>query len=206
MPKSVNIVVEDSLSNAILTTLLNANGGHKVAGSYPIKSSWENGILQTGYGYIKKNLPAFNKASEVTPFVVLFDQDDRPCPIQTINDWLQGQNKHHNLVIRVAVKEVEAWLIADRSGLAEFLSVPKKSITLEPELLSDPKAYIVQLAKNSQSSIVRQDIAPGPRSSATTGPYYTRALANFARTSWDFHEAATRSQSLARAIANISTL
>jgi len=206
MGKAVSIVVEDVLSEAILATILNVYGGHKVAASYPVKSKWKDGVPQNGYGYIKKNLPAFNKAADDTPFVILVDEDDRNCPPKTIADWLGGQPKHSNLIVRIASKEVEAWLLADKQGFSEFLSISDNKIPDNPETVEDPKALIVQLALRSKSSEIRHDIAPIRGGSATTGPYYTRALSGFARKQWNIGAAVQHSQSLKRAIADILRL
>ncbi len=204
---SVNIAAEDNLSEAVIRSLLsNAPQQLKVANSYPLKKGWQDDVGKSGYGYIKKSLVAFNAAAAYTPFVVLIDGDDRPCPPQTIADWLEGKPQHADLVCRVAIREAEAWLLADRSGLSDYLSVPEKWIPLDTARIKDPKRYIVRMAARSSRKEVRADLAPPKGSKGKTGPYYTQSLSSFAKDLWQISEASKHSESLRRAKAAIDGL
>src|SRR6266481_7605214 len=111
-PIPMNLAVEDALCEAAIVKL--------IAG----RSYYFNTIYNTGgYGYLKKNMPAFNFASKHTPFLVLTDLDNTyPCPSELIGTWLNRRDKHHNLLLRVAVREVEAWFLADKEALGSYLS------------------------------------------------------------------------------------
>lgn len=207
MPKAVNIAAEDNLSEAIIRSLLaNASRQLKVANSYPIKKGWQDDVGKGGYGYIKKSLVAFNAAAAHTPFVVLIDADDRPCPPQTIAEWLEGKLQHSDLICRVAIREAEAWLLADRSGLSEYLSIPERWIPLDTARIKDPKRYIVRMAARSSRKEIRADLAPPKGSKGKTGPYYTQSLSSFAKGLWQINEASKHSESLRRAKAAIDAL
>jgi len=201
MPRTVNIAVEDALSEAIIRTLLSqADGKPKVGMVFPAKKGYQDHIGSNGYGYIKTMLPAFNEAANTgSTFLVLVDSDNRPCPPQTIADWLKGKPQHANLIVRIAVREVESWLLADRKGIAIFLGVREECIPLNPDLLKDPKRYIVRLAARSKRKDVRAELAPALNSKGKTGPYYTRCLAQFAASLWSIDDAAKISDSLRRA-------
>ncbi|HEY7320113.1 MAG TPA: hypothetical protein VIE89_21300, partial [Candidatus Binatia bacterium] len=51
-----------------------------------------------------------------------------------------------NMCFRVAVREVEAWLLADRERISRFLSVPLSRIPTNPEGERDAKEVMVSLA------------------------------------------------------------
>ena len=78
--------------------------------------------------------------------MVLTDLDDGPCPSDLIGGWLTSP-RHPNLILRVAVREVEAWLLADAGNLAKFLGIDEARIPAIPEEIRDPKAMLVELAR-----------------------------------------------------------
>jgi hypothetical protein len=201
MKKSVNIAVEDRLSETVLRLLLSrAKGSPIVAKTYPVAKGWQKDIGSNGYGYLKKNLPAFNAASTITPFIVLADADNRPCPPETIKSWLGDATQSPNLVVRIAIREVEAWLLADRSGMADFLAVPESCIPLDPSRIKDPKRYLSRLAARSRRKEIRDDLARSPGTRSKTGPFFSQALQHFTKDFWDIDVARCHSSDLDRAI------
>ncbi|MBC7221197.1 hypothetical protein H5T55_07015 [Candidatus Bipolaricaulota bacterium] len=96
---------------------------------------------------------------------------------------------------------MEAWLLADRAGIARFLGVNESVVPAYPETLPDPKATIVDLARRSSERVIREDLVPDPRSGRREGRAYASRLASFARDHWQPGVAAGRSPSLAGAIA-----
>lgn len=203
----VNIAAEDNLSEAVARRLLaNASGKIKVENTYPVKKGWQDEIGKSGYGYIRKALTGFNAAAKFTPFLVLVDADNRPCPPETIAEWLDGKTRHPDLICRVAIREVETWLLADSAELADFLSVSEKCIPADVTRIKDPKRYIVRLAARSSRKEIRSDIAPPPGTKGKTGPYYTQSLCSFVKDHWRIDEAVKHSESLRRAQAAINDL
>lgn len=57
------------------------------------------------------------------------------------------------MCFRIAVREVEAWLLADAEQAAGFLAVPLARIPAEPETLPDPKATLIALAGRSRKEL-----------------------------------------------------
>jgi hypothetical protein len=205
--RSVNIVAEDILSEAVLQALLSsAKGRLKIANRYPIRKGWEDGIGASGYGYIKKNLRAFNAAAKTTPFVVLVDADDRTCPPDTVADWLSGAAQHSELLVRIAIREVEAWLLADRAGLSEFLAVSEKCVPNDTASIRDPKGCIVRLASRSRKKVIREEMTPPSGTKGKVGPYFNQALCRFVKDLWDLQRAVRNSDSLSRAVRAIDGL
>lgn len=109
--------------------------------------------------------------------------------------------RHPNLIFRVAVREVEAWLLADRPSMADFLEVPLSLIPVEPEASNDPKIEIVNLARGSSSVEVIDQMVPLPGSTAEVGRSFDRKLIQFVRDYWDIDNASVHSRSLQRAVA-----
>jgi hypothetical protein len=75
-----------------------------------------------GYGYLRQTIHGWNSAAKGIPFIVLTDLDTAECPARLITDWLHV-DEHPNLLFRIAVREVESWLLADPTNLSAFLNL-----------------------------------------------------------------------------------
>jgi len=189
----INLAVEDSLSETVLRKLLETTKrGFSVGTVYG----------RGGNGYLRKTIEGWNNAAKGTPLLLLTDLDMDDCPPSLISKWLSTP-KQHNLLFRVAVREVEAWLLPD-AGLAPYLSVASRLMPQSPELLDDPKAEVIKLASRSRSSDIRRSLVPRPGSTARQGPGYNSCLEDFVRRSWDVNGARKRSASLDRTLARLS--
>ena len=184
----INFVYEDELSEFAMTKLVNSFGN-----KYYIGNLYNGG----GFGYIKKNINGFNEASIATPFFVLTDLDNGICPLSLIDEWLKHPKKP-NLIFRVAVREVEAWILADIEGFSHFLGISQTHFPADPESIADPKALLIQLAGRSRKRDVREDIIP-INANAKIGPNYNGRLMEFVLGEWNINRAKDRSDSLSRA-------
>ena len=73
---------------------------------------------------------------------MLTDLDDNECaPKYRFEIVPEKMNK--NLIFQIAVREVETWLIADKSNFASYIGISKDLMKDEPELVSDPKDHPV---------------------------------------------------------------
>lgn len=182
----INIAVEDQLSEVVLRRLIDhVNRDYFVGTAYG----------QTGFGYLKRTIAGWNAAARGIPFALLTDLDEYECPSALIGDWLRVPI-HPNLIFRVAIKEVESWLLADPGNLASYLSVSESQIPDACETVTDPKARLVALSRRSRSREIRERIAPRAGSTAKQGPDYNACLATFVRTTWDVESACENSGSL----------
>jgi hypothetical protein len=156
----------------------------------------------SGFGQLRVRLPAFNHAAASgEPFFVLADLDvHAQCPGQVLPLWMPNIRRSRNLVFRVAVREVEAWLLADKVNFADFLAVDPAHLPGRIELVTDPKLEIVRLARLSTSADVVNDLVPRLGSTAEVGRLFERSLLTFARHHWNIDEAARHSRSLRRAL------
>lgn len=187
----INLIVEDALSKAIAISLLDSTGK-----DFQVRTIYDNG----GYGYIKSKINAFNKSSKWCPYLVITDLDREICPPLMILQWFGGRMIEPNLIFRVAVREIEAWLLADRKNFSKFFDIPLDRIPQEVESLEDPKRTLIHLVQRSRKRLLRERIVPEPRTKATQGPDYNGALIEFIQNSWQLNDAASNSRSLGKAL------
>lgn len=149
-----------------------------------------------GFGYIRSKIAGFNRGAVHVPMLALVDfMDTRAeCPPSAAREWLPKPEA--KMVFRLAVPEIEGWLLADRKGVASFLGVPIDKVPLDPEGLSDPKQTLVNLARRSRRNTLREALVPHPGTSAVEGPRYTSELAKFVSNDWDLEAAREVSPSL----------
>lgn len=187
----INLSTEDELSEAVLRRLLEHVGhGFSIGSAYG----------RSGNGYLRKTIDGWNRAAKGIPFVVLTDLDTEVCPSELIKSWLPN-GKHPNLLLRVAVTEVESWLIADTINFAQYIRTHRKWMPPDPDGLIDAKRELIELAKKSSSSSIRQRLVPRLNSTATQGRDHNGCLSSFVNSSWDIESARTRSPSLERTVA-----
>jgi hypothetical protein len=189
-PIPVNLAVEDPLSAAVVRKLLSTCGG-----------PWAVGTVYSrgGVGYLKRTIRGFNQAARRMPFVVLADLDRADCAPIVIAEWLP-HGRTHNLILRFAVREVEAWVLADALSFGRFLGVNHTLITSDVEQLDDPKRELVRLAAQSKRSDIAADIVPRKGSTAVVGRNYNARLMKFVTKSWSPAAARGNSNSLNRAM------
>lgn len=161
-----------------------------------------------GKPYILKNLNGYNHSAQFRHWVVLIDlDDDGTCVPEVLPQWLPSPSRLMRL--RVAVRELEAWLLADTERIAKFLGVAVAEIPSEPDSVADPKRLVVQLARRSRRRAIREDIVPNIGSGQSVGPAYTSRMIEFIQnveSGWRPDVAASNSDSLRRCISSISNL
>ncbi len=188
-PIPVHLAVEDDLSESVVRRLLLDTGR-----DYAIGIVFGRG----GFGYLKNRANNWNAAAAAgTPILLLTDLDTDLCPANLIESWLDLE-PDANLIFRVAVREVESWLLADRDGLADFLGISAVRVPEQPDQVLDPKQSLVNLARGSRRRSLRESIVPRQGSTAVQGPDYNGCLGDFVRNRWDRDAAAGRSPSLGR--------
>ena len=129
----IDIAVEDDLSEAVIRKIL--------PDKYVV--SKRRNPTQGGSGHLKKRIRVYNKdAAKGMPIIVLTDLDKPPTPERRyttpvvvdygaekyrcaptlIKKWLPVPI-NNNLLFRVAVSEVESWVLADRDRFARSLGI-----------------------------------------------------------------------------------
>lgn len=186
----INLAVEDDLSEAVLREILNQTKRPFLVG---------NCFKKQGFGYLKNRINGFNNAAQGISYLVLTDLDNAECPLALISDWL-SQPKHQNLIFRIAVKEVEAWLLAHREAFADYLGISVNLIPDNAETIPDPKQCLINLTRRSRKRKLKDAIVPAPNSTARIGKDYNTPLIQFVQQSWNVEAAQLNSLSLQRAM------
>jgi hypothetical protein len=155
-----------------------------------------------GKPQLLKNLRGYNEAARHGPWIVLVDLDrDAGCAPPSCSEWLPTVAPQ--MCFRIAVREVEAWLLADREHLADFLRIPLSHIPLVPESIEDPKQAMVNMARKSRLRAIQKDMVPRAESGRQVGPAYPSRLIEFVENwqkGWRPDVAAGSSGSLSRCL------
>ncbi|MFD7681138.1 hypothetical protein [Streptomyces sp. NPDC060187] len=158
-----------------------------------------------GKSALLKKLPSYNQAAKFMPWFVLVDMDSADgCVVASVREWLPLPEDM--MVFRVAVAEIESWLLADREAIADFLGISVSKIPRNPDSLQDPKQEIINLARKSRRRDIREGLVPRPNSGASVGPTYASDIRDFGLRLWRPRIAADESPSLARCLQRVEEL
>lgn len=189
------IATEDRLSETIAELLVKATG-HSVAAKIP-----KDRRQHAGFGYLKARLPDFIASCRGgVNFLLLTDLDTRPCPPDLLQDWLGGTPRPDSLLLRIAVREVESWVLADRSQFAGWLGVSEEIVPTAPEACLDPKTDLLKVAARSRYRELREGLLPRKNAASKVGLEYNDLLCEFVTDKWRIEEACRLAPSLERAI------
>ncbi len=191
----INLAVEDELSENVLREIL--------------KQSERNYYIGACYGrkgkdYLRVHCDAFNNMSKGSPVLLFTDLNKKECSPLLIREWFP-YGKHNNLIFRIAVREVESWLLAHKNEFAKFLSVSTRLIPDNPDGLDKPKKTLLEIASKSRKRELREALIPARGSTATIGPDYNGTLSWFVQKNWDVKIAMENSSSLRRTYNTILT-
>jgi hypothetical protein len=156
-----------------------------------------NIVGRAGKERIVSNLDKYNNAAALMPVIVLLDLDNETCAPTYVDALLPARSLQ--LCMRVAVREIEAWLLADRDGIAQHLAVSRDLVPRDPESEQDPKRLVVNLAKRSRTRWIREEVAPRPGAKRLVGAAYVEHLLAFVHTKWDIDQSIANAASLERA-------
>lgn len=184
----VSGAVEGILDETVLRRLVEWLGA-EMAYVYPVGGKPQLDLRLSGY----------NEAARYSPWCVLRDLDtDAACPAELVTRLLPEPAPA--MCFRIVVRSLEAWLMADRQRMASFLSVSRASIPTSPEEARDPKIVLVDAARRSNKTAVRDGMVPRPGSGRSVGAGYTSLMIEYAKTRWRPEIAAESSESLRRCI------
>ena len=188
---SVILVAEDRLTDAISTKILEHFGIEIV-----------KRVIYEGNSYLQRKAPSYNQAAYQECGVFMLTDLDSPniCPPTLIRSWVKGRLNRW-FFLRIAVLEIESWIMADRQAVSDFLAIPIDRIPQNTDEITDPKEYLVSLARRSRKTRLREALVPSRNDkSAKTGNEYNPRLIQFVREHWNLERAASVSPSLKRTL------
>lgn len=144
----VSAAVEGPTDEAVIRRLL------KLVGAAP-------GSMygKCGKDHLCRRIQGYNNAARIAPWFVLVDlNSDVTCAPPLRESWLPEVSRY--MCFRIAIREVESWLLADCDRISSFLSVSPARIPRDPESVTDPKMTMLDLARHSKRRAVREDMVP----------------------------------------------
>ncbi|MNV69490.1 hypothetical protein D3C71_1624030 [compost metagenome] len=154
---------------------------------------------------MKSRLQSFCEIAVHQPVFLLTDLDRVKCAPSLIKKWMSNLEQPQNLVFRVAIREIESWLLADHEAMRSLLGERIGKLPLDPDSLADPKQALLTLAGRAPREI-REDLVAMDGALARQGLGYNAQLCQMVRSRWQPARAAERSESLARARVRLKEL
>jgi hypothetical protein len=159
-----------------------------------------------GSGVIDAKLGRWAQPSNHAPMLILRDwdlSDGVLCPPALI-DKIAGHARPANVAVRIAVRSMESWLMADTFAARRFFQTSR--LPQQPELLDRPKLALVDACRDSRLRRVRIGMVPRPGSGGAVGADFALLIGEYAREHWDPVRAQVNAPSLRRAIARMQEL
>jgi hypothetical protein len=109
-PTSLIIAVEDESSGAVTARLLSFSGG-----------ALQPAYFARGFGALKESDGQVPRGQQIPPHIAPTDLDRYPCPSALLDNW-GATLLPANFLFRIAVREVEAWPMADNLHFITFIN------------------------------------------------------------------------------------
>lgn len=208
--KDVYIAGEDEATKAVIVRLLKDYAPNlHVVGELPARGS-----------QVKAKMPNFNLLAKSLPVILLTDLDDASCGPVGKSNLLGELVQQPNLVINIAVDEVEAWLMADRESFARYFGIPLGQMPVStmqkmsgrkalPELSVPVKSswlFTHELMQCSTNAEKKAQVAVSPTDKNSKGKEYNTAVVPFIQKVWSPEVARVASDSLNRMIVRLGRM
>jgi hypothetical protein len=191
----VHLAREDALSEAV---------GLKLIATFLPNFEVVSRLGGRGNGLLKAKLRSYCDVARHVPFLLITDLDAITCAPKLKSTWLGTIIPPKDFLFRVAVREIECWLLADHDAMKLLLG-KRVSIPRDPEGIRDPKECLLRLARNAPRD-VKRDLLVERGAIASRGLGYNQRLCNHVTSSWNPSRAAERSDSLSRVIQRLKDL
>lgn len=185
---SVALATEDALSETI---------GQRLLGELGPKMEASQLLRKGGSGYLRSRMRSWCQMASHQPVIVMTDLDLLACPAVLLDDWFITLPRPPNLLLLVAVRESESWLLADHEAMRKLIG-SRGVFPPRPDEITDPKQLLLQLAERAPRN-VKLDLIKAAGAISSQGIGYNARLTEFVRTDWNPERAAQRSPSLAHA-------
>lgn len=194
--------VEDAPSAELLKRLI-VHTNNESEHEYRFREGFPS--IKGGAGNIRKKIDAYSSmAKNGQRVLVLVDLDSTECPLSLLHEWFsidKGSDVQlpELLMFRIAIREIESWVMADRFNLAKFLGIPIGNFHSNPDGLPHPKSHLLDIIRRKGKKKRHTEMLPKGKS-ASIGPRYNELMCEFVQKHWNPEQAAVNSPSLARAI------
>lgn len=180
----------------------------KILASRGALADLERSIITGGKTSLDLRISEYNAAARHGAWLVLrdADHDGDDCPARLRGTLLPADQQVASLCLRLAVRSLEAWLLADLDAVVDHFEVPRSRLPARPEEEHQPKQVFVNACRSSRRSDVRRGVVPPTGSPRAVGPEYVAFVSDFFHQAWRPDEAAAAAPSLARALAEIDRL
>lgn len=196
---TIEYAVEGASDTAIAERLIRSCGGH------PVRR-----ITAGGKRKLDARIPALNQLGRHTPWFVVRDCDNDDAPFggsqELLIDSLMGGPRSNFFNLCLAVRAVEAWVLADPDTVSSHFGVARSKVPPQPDDLQDPKKRFVDLLATSRRRDIREAMVPAPKSGRKIGPEYVAYLNEYSENTWSIERAKVNSPSLLRAVERLSSL
>lgn len=183
----IAIATEDQLSEAIALRLI---------ADIPTPHFIQHKLGKRGNGYLSSKMDSWYQMAQHQVMLVLTDLDRANCLVEFRDQWLVTVPPQ-NLLLRIAVREVESWVLADHIAMRALIG-ERGVLPAAPDELADPKQSLLKLAKSAPKQ-VREDLLKTIGGNLAQGLGYNARLTEWINSEWSPRRAAGRSPSLARA-------
>ena len=148
MSSRLRVFVEGETDEPFARRVVEA-AGHSVDAVFPMH----------GHGEIDKRVDRWCKPANTRPMLILRDLHPalgKGCASALVRH-LVGTGPHSaTTVFRIAERELEAWLLADRKAVAAYFQVRPVAVPVSPDMQLDPKQTLVNVCRSSSSSSAQQ--------------------------------------------------
>lgn len=194
MRQAINLATEDELSEAV---------GVRLIDEWKERLALDLRLRRGGNGYLRSRIRNFVEIARTAPLLMITDLDRLPCPVELRARWLGKLKPPHNFILRVAVREVKSWLLADTDAIrGMFGERASRRLPDNPDSVLEPKELLLRLASLAPRA-VREDVCAVQGGIACQGLGYNARLCELVTEAWNPARAALRSESLRRARSRI---
>lgn len=183
----IAVATEDPLSEAIALRLIS---------EIPMSHHVTHKLRKGGFGYLRSRMDSWRQMAQHQVMLVLTDLDRANCLVEFRDQWLTDQVPPASLLLRIAVREIESWVLADHLAMRSLIG-EKGVLPVTPDELPDPKQTLLGLAKRAPRPI-REDLLKTIDGQLKQGLGYNARLTDWVNSEWSPQRAAERSPSLAR--------
>ena len=190
----ISVVVEGIHDQVVASRLCHLTQ-HEISASY----------ITQGKARLDQRLSGYNAAAARTAWFVLRDLDqDASCAPELKAGLLDSIAE--KMCLRIPVRSLEAWLMADRERLASYMAVPLATIPRDVEDIVHPKQTLVNIARRSRRRVILEEMVPRSGTTSVIGTGYSAHLIEFSQSHWNPEIAAQNCPSLAKCIESLKSL